>query len=71
MQMPDPQEHIYAVVHEINGTSVPTTEASSGRWAFKTLDPAAQRAHYDRQTGDIFRPRIVRVARYKFDGWAT
>ena len=71
MTMPEPQEHIYAVIHEVKGVGVPTTEASSGRWAFKSLNPAAQRAHYDRQGGNPFRPPKVRVARYKFDGWAT
>lgn len=71
MTMSDPQEVIYAVVHQVKGESIPMTEAESGRWAFKTLNPAAQRAHYDRQGGDPFRPRNVRVARYKFDGWAT
>ena len=70
--MSEPQPHIYAVVHEEKGVWVPRTNSASGRWAFKTLDSAAQRAHHDRQTGDIFRPKNnVRVAKYKFDGWAT
>lgn len=69
--MTEPQDVIYAVVHEEGGKAVPRTASSSGRWAFKGLNPAAQRAHHDRQTGDPFRPRKVRVARYRFDGWAT
>lgn len=68
--MPDPQDTIYAVVHDEGGQAVCRTDAPSGRWAFKTLDPAAQRAHYDRQA-DPLHPRRVRVARYRFDGWAT
>ena len=71
MTMPNPQETIFAVVHEVKGESVPTTASASGRWAFKSFDAAAQRAHYDRQSGNLFKPPKVRVARYKFDGWAT
>lgn len=65
-----PQEAIFAVVHEVKGECVPTTASASGRWAFKSFDAAAQRAHNDRMA-DPFRSPRVRVARYKFDGWAT
>ncbi|KAA0916450.1 hypothetical protein [Dietzia sp. ANT_WB102] len=65
--MTDPQEHIFAIV-DANGDL--NTQSASGRWAFRTLNPAAERAHRDRNV-DIFRPQHVRVARYKFDGWAT
>ena len=64
----EPQEHLYAVV---DGDGQLATQASSGRWAFRTLNPAAERAHQDRQTGTTYRPARARVARYKFDGWAT
>lgn len=63
--IPQPQPHIYALV---DGQGELNTEAPSRRWAYRTLNPAAQRAHHDRMTG---LGRRARVARYKFDGWAT
>lgn len=65
--IPEPQGHIYALV---NGRGELATEAASGRWAFRTPQPAHQRAHHDRQVMYGNRMGQSRVARYKFDGWA-
>lgn len=63
--IPEPQPHIYALVDKDGALN---TEAPSRRWAYRTLNPAAQRAHHDRQTSIHHK---AKVARYKFDGWAT
>lgn len=65
-EVPEPQPHIYAIV---DGSGALGTRSSSGRWAFRTPQPAHSRAHLDRQAA----PGLVgraKVARYKFDGWA-
>lgn len=64
-----PQDTIYAVVHEEGGEWVPRTDAPSGRWAFKSLNPAAERAHRDRHNATGFKAKNVRLAKYRFDGW--
>lgn len=66
-EVPEPQEHIYAVV---NGNGLLETQSASGRWAFRTLQPAHLRAHHDRQAAVGAQISRAKVARYKFDGWA-
>ena len=66
-QVPEPQPHIYAIV---DGSGALGTQSSSGRWAFRTPQPAHSRAHLDRQTAPGLQVGRAKVARYKFDGWA-
>lgn len=64
----EPQANIYCTVDSRGDL---TTKSAAGRWAFKTLHHALSRASQDRiRDWSLTGNSGVRVARYKFDGWA-
>lgn len=67
MAIPKPQKDIYCVV---NSGGELRTRAASGRWSFRTLEPALLRRDADREYWGRPDASEARVARYVFDGWA-